>query len=124
MANILIVDDEKALRQGLVFVLVRLGHTVWEADDGEQALRVVAKQVPDLIITDIFMPEKDGIEVIQEMQRLHPQVPLIAMSGGIQGDYDTFLKMAKRLGVEATLSKPFSIQDFRATVEKVLGSGS
>jgi len=121
MANILIVDDEKALRQGLVFVLVRLGHTVREAEDGQQALRLVAEQVPDLIITDIFMPEKDGIEIIREMRRLQPQLPLIAMSGGIQGDYDTFLKMATRLGVDATLSKPFSIQDFRATVEKVLG---
>ncbi len=121
MANILIVDDEKALRQGLVFVLVRLGHTVREADDGQQALRLVAEQAPDLIITDLFMPEKDGIEVIREIRQMHPQLPLIAMSGGIQGDYDTFLRMAKRLGVSGTLSKPFSIQDFRATVEKVLG---
>lgn len=121
MANILIVDDEKALRQGLVYVLVRLGHTVHEADDGQQALRMVAEQVPDLIITDLFMPEKDGIEIVREMRSLHPQLPLIAMTGGIQGDTDTFLKMAKRLGVDATLSKPFSIQEFRAIVEKVLG---
>jgi len=124
MANILIVEDVEALRQNLKFLLLRCGHTVRDISDGRQVLRLMAQEIPDLLITDLFMPEKDGIEIIQEVHRLYPKVKLMAMSGGISGDHGVFLDMAERLGVDATLSKPFSIQIFQATVERVLAKQS
>ncbi len=124
MADILIVDDEVALRKNLGLLLTRNGHAIREAGNGREAMRLVANKLPDLLVTDIFMPEKDGIEVIQEVRRLHPQLRIIAMSGGLPMDHDVFLMMAQRLGVNATLSKPFSLQEFQALVDKVLGSPS
>jgi len=124
MATVVLVEDVAALRQNLTILLTRNGHVVRAAANGHEALRLVAEQTPDLLVTDLFMPEKDGIEIIQETRRLHPQLRIIAMSGGIRGDQDVFLQMAQRLGVNATISKPFSIQDFQATVDKVLGSSS
>ncbi|MGV3754593.1 MAG: response regulator [Verrucomicrobiota bacterium] len=124
MANVVLVEDVEALRQNLTILLTRNGHVVRAAANGHEALRLVAEKTPDLLVTDLFMPEKDGIEIIQEIRRLHPQLRIIAMSGGIRGDQDVFLTMAQRLGVNATISKPFSIQDFQATVDKVLGSSS
>jgi CheY-like chemotaxis protein len=124
MADILIVDDEVALRKNLGLVLTRKGHFIREASNGREALHLIADKLPDLLVTDLFMPVKDGIEIIREVRRLHPQLPIIAMSGGLKGDQDVFLKMAEHMGVKATLSKPFSIQDFQAAVEKVLGTTS
>lgn len=124
MANVVLVEDVVALRQNLTILLTRNGHAVRAAANGHEALRLVAEQTPDLLVTDLFMPEKDGIETIREIRRLHPQLRMIAMSGGIRGDQDVFLQMAQRLGVNATISKPFSIQDFQATVEKVLNEPS
>lgn len=124
MANVVLVEDVVALQQNLTILLTRNGHVVRAAANGHEALRLVAEQTPDLLVTDLFMPEKDGIETIREIRRLHPQLRMIAMSGGIRGDQDVFLQMAQRLGVNATISKPFSIQDFQATVEKVLNEPS
>lgn len=121
MAKVLIVDDADALRESLRFVLSRLGHSVRTAADGREALRLIKEEMPDLLVTDVFMPEKDGFEIIQEARRLSPSLPIIAMTGGLHGDFETFLKMAKRLGVNATISKPFSVQEFQAVVDKVLG---
>jgi YesN/AraC family two-component response regulator len=124
MANVVLVEDVEALRQNLKILLTRNGHVVREAANGHEATRLIAEQTPDLLVTDIFMPEKDGIEIIQEVRRLHPQLRIIAMSGGLPRDHDVFLKMAQRLGVKATLSKPFSLQEFQAIVDNVLGSQS
>ncbi len=124
MAKILIVEDGAGLRENLTILLSRNGHVVRAASEGREALRMITTEIPDLIITDLYMPEKDGIEIIQEVRRLYPQTRLIAMSGGIHGDSGTLLQMAKRLGVDATLSKPCSIQDILATVNSVLGKSA
>lgn len=120
MAKILIVEDGDDLRKNLTFLLTRNGHNVRDVADGRDVLRLMTEDIPDLLITDLFMPEKDGIEIIQEVRKLYPQVRLIAMSGGIHGDHGVFLAMAKRLGVDAVLSKPFSVQEFQTAVDQLV----
>ena len=102
-ARILVVDDESSVRKFLRAVLEKAGHRVDEASDGALALRYLAKSKVDLVITDLVMPEKEGIEMIQVLRREHPSVPVIAISGAGGGAY---LHIARALGAAAVLSKP------------------
>src|SRR5690242_8002624 len=98
MAQILVIDDEPMLRRTLRAVLERAGHTVVEAEDGNQGLEQFNVQRPDLVLTDIIMPNREGVETIGEMRRQAPDLPIIAMSGGGTRGGDLFLTLAERLG--------------------------
>lgn len=119
MAKILIVDDEESLRDVLTQMLRRSGHTIITASDGEQALGICKTGMPDLIITDIIMPNKDGIQFITEILKINKYTPIIAMSGGRRAVTAEFnLDSAELLGVRAVLAKPFTIEQLREALQK------
>ncbi|MCX6632736.1 MAG: PAS domain S-box protein [Candidatus Solibacter sp.] len=117
-ASILVADDEAAVRGFLRNVLEQGGYEVVEAVDGKQALQQVRAGHVDLVITDLIMPEQEGIETIQALRRDVPGVGIIAISGAFGGQ---FLKMAQMLGADAVLNKPVSPELLLATVAGVLG---
>ena len=120
MANILLIDDDAEIRRVLGKVLVGAGHSVSEASDGKAGLRRFAGQPADLVITDIYMPEMDGIEFIRRVREAFPEARIIAMSGGGFLSKDKILGAASLLGADEVLGKPFSAQDIREAVERVL----
>ncbi len=119
MASILVIDDEAGVREFIRIVLERDGHEVVEAGDGEAGLRVLEGQAIDLIITDIIMPEKEGIETIIEARRVNPAVKIIAISGGGRGK-GNYLKAAKALGADRTFAKPVSSATITEAVRQLI----
>lgn len=117
-ASILIVDDEDAVRRCLRAVLEEAGYSVAEAANGRQAIEELQRTTPSLVITDLVMPEFEGIEMIQALRRDHPSIGIIAISGAGEGRY---LPMARLLGADATLPKPASPEQVLAEVERILG---
>jgi DNA-binding response OmpR family regulator len=120
MAHILVIDDEQMLRRTLRALLERAGHTVVEAEDGDQGLAQFNVHRPDLVLTDIIMPNREGVETIGEMRRQAPSLPIIAMSGGGSRGGDLFLTLAEKLGASATLSKPIRQAELLAVVDACL----
>jgi CheY-like chemotaxis protein len=121
MALILVIDDDQDIRRVLSRILLAAGHTVREAENGKVGVKQVKDEPPDLIITDILMPEKDGIEAIEDIRRLTHMPKIIAMSGGGRYKGFEFLEIAKCLGADALLTKPFRSAVLLDTVEQVLG---
>lgn len=106
MAKILVVDDEPLICEMLEVFLSRAGHDVTAVTDGKQAIEVVRTASVDLVIADIVMPEKDGLETIMDLQKMRPELKIIAISGGSRiGNFD-FLAMAEKLGACKTFYKP------------------
>lgn len=121
MATILVIDDEPAVRRSLRRILEAHGHRVIEAEDGREALRLEeSNELPDLVITDVFMPEMDGIEILLDHRERHPDIPIIAISGGGHADKEFVLRDADLIGATATLSKPLGIDDVMAAVNAAL----
>jgi DNA-binding response OmpR family regulator len=120
MADILVIDDEDALRRLLARILTTAGHTVRQARDGREGLIQFRNRRPDLVITDIVMPDQEGIETIIELRRDAPDVPILAISGGGGGVY---LRLAEGVGATEALAKPFSADDLLAAVAMLLGRG-
>ncbi len=122
MARILLAEDDEPFRMTLSIALRRMGHDVLEARDGNEAIRLIAAEPPDILITDIVMPEKEGLEVISEMRRGHPQLKIIAMSGGGYGNAVGYLKIAHALGANLVIAKPFSNEELAVRVSELLGA--
>jgi len=120
VAIILVVDDEDSLLRILVRFLSGLGHNVLSATNGSDALTLLEDGGVDLLITDINLPEVDGIQVLKAARAHGRNVPAIAMSGGGTFDKSLLLGSAELLGAVETLEKPFDLDDFRAAVERVL----
>lgn len=121
MATILIIDDEASIRRIVRQVLTREGHTVLEAADGREGVRLQRRERADLVITDLVMPEQEGIETIRTLLDEDPDVRIVAMSGGGRGGAESYLRMAELMGAVATLPKPFTLQKLRDTVRGALG---
>jgi DNA-binding response OmpR family regulator len=120
MARILVIDDDRMVRDTLDILLTRAGHQPVLCADGALGLKAFAEIHPDLVITDILMPEKDGIETIRDLRRLDPGVPIVAMSGsGPAGDVN-FLAAAGKLGADRTIAKPFEADLVLGTVAALL----
>ena len=122
MANILLVEDEEQLRSMLKEVLQSAGHLVREAENGKIALNVYAERPAELVITDLIMPEKEGLEIIRELKRGKAKVKIIAISGGGRNDAQDYLDLARRFGADRTIAKPFSNREILEVIEKVLES--
>ena len=120
MARILVIDDDGAIRFSLKLALEDADHQVEDAADGVEGMTRFRTNPADLVITDIFMPEKEGLETIDEIKRSYPQTKIIAMSGGGSMDPEDYLKIAKRVGADRSLFKPFDIQLLVATVDDLL----
>jgi CheY-like chemotaxis protein len=110
MSLILLVDDHEPMRTTLADLLQHMGHGVITAGNGKQALAMQKQNPANILLTDIFMPEMDGFELIQEFRRLYPSVKIIALSGGMPKDPGgPYLNIAKQFGAKWILPKPFSI---------------
>ncbi len=120
MAKILVVDDEKQIRLMLRQMLEREGYRVIEASDGKVALRVNREEPSDLVITDLIMPEMEGIKTIMELKKEFPEVKVIAMSGGGKTAPEQYLQFAKKLGADRTFTKPFERDALLKAVFEVL----
>lgn len=117
---ILVIDDEPDLRKLMRMVLERAGYDVALAENGRAAMKLYDERRPVLTITDILMPEKDGIETMREIRRIDADARIIAISGGGRSRYVGFLKAAQQFGAAETLQKPFRPQDLLAAVRRVL----
>jgi YesN/AraC family two-component response regulator len=126
MARILVIDDDATIRLSLKLSLEDADHQVEEAANGLEGIGRFRANPADLVITDIFMPEKEGVELIDEIKRERPETKIIAISGGGRMNPDDYLTIARRLGAERTLLKPFDIEMLLDTVDGLLqpeGSG-
>ncbi|MBF0368354.1 MAG: response regulator [Magnetococcales bacterium] len=123
MARILVIDDDVGVRELLRAFLDEAGHQVVEAPDGRQGVQLFRDEPADLVITDILMPEKDGVEVIMELKERYPEVRILAVSGGGRGlEAEVNLRVAKEFGAMHVLPKPFTQQELQEAVTALLGA--
>lgn len=123
MARILLIDDDDALREILAVVLTRSGHAVTQANTGKKGVALFLAEPADLVITDLIMPDQEGIETIVQLRREHPDVAIIAMSGGVSNS-GMYLNLAAKLGAQRVLGKPFTMTELLNTVTEVLPKAS
>jgi CheY-like chemotaxis protein len=121
MARILIIDDEAQIRMMLSQMLSNEGHAVEAAEDGMAGLKAVKTNPFDIVITDIIMPEKEGIETIMHLKKLYPAIRIIAISGGGRLDPKSILNYAGKLGAEYTFQKPIDRQDLLNAINALTG---
>ena len=119
--NIAIIDDDDLVRGMMANALRKKGLTVHEAGDGNEGLQVVLHNDIDLVITDMLMPDKEGVETIIELRQIRPKIKIIAMSGGGKKQDMTFLKMAKQVGADTVLQKPFRPSDLLGAISSLVG---
>jgi DNA-binding response OmpR family regulator len=121
---ILLIDDDAMVRMAISRVLEMAGFGVAVAEDGFKGLKLLRAIEPKLVITDIIMPEKEGIETIIEMRAIRPDLKIIAISGGARLGNVTpvnFLEVARSLGADDVIAKPFEPEELIAKVRKQLG---
>ncbi len=123
VCSILVVDDEPGLRDIVTMVLRTAGHRVTPAENGVQASAALTKEAFDVVITDVIMPERDGMQIISEVRRRYPGIKIVAMSGGGHLPREQYLKIAKGLGAHAVLEKPFANTELLAALEKLFPEG-
>ncbi len=117
--TILLVDDDEPVREVVRTTLERAGHQVESVGDGAAASRVLELRAFDVLVTDLLMPERDGIELIREVRRRYPRLGIVAISGGGRIHGAEYLSMAKGMGAGVVLQKPFLPEEVCAAVERV-----
>jgi CheY-like chemotaxis protein len=123
MAHVLVIDDDADVRTIIRRAVQSEGHIVTEAGDGAEGLRLFKERPVDLVITDILMPEREGIETIIELRRQRPELPILAISGGSPiTERDGLLMSADLLGATRVLPKPFTLAELRAIIHGLLGT--
>ena len=118
--TVLLIDDDPDFRSMLRRTLVRDGYAVQEAENGREGLKVLELSSVDVVVTDIIMPDMEGIELILQLRRTRPELPILAMSAGGRIGPDSYLYLAERSGATRTIAKPFSIGPFLELVREVL----
>jgi DNA-binding response OmpR family regulator len=121
--RILIIDDDDQIRILLRQVMEWAGYEVFEAADGREGMHQQRKQQADLVITDLIMPEQEGLETITLLRKEYPLVKIIAISGGGRIGPDAYLPAAQELGADRVFSKPFDVRDLATTVRELLANG-
>jgi CheY-like chemotaxis protein len=119
VTEILLIEDDELLRSVLSAVLKQVGYGVAEAENGKKGLELACSLQPNLVITDLVMPEKEGIETIRELRHTRPEVPIIAMSGASAASQ--YLELASKLGARRTLLKPFKAEVLLLAVNDAIG---
>ena len=120
MSGILLVEDDKDLREVLKISLSRRGFKVFEAENGKEAIIRFKPSITELVVTDLIMPEEDGLKVIMQCREKKPALKIIAISGGGKAGPASYLNLAKALGADAIFSKPFSLNDLISKIEDLL----
>jgi two-component system chemotaxis response regulator CheY len=120
MATVLIIDDDAGMRRVLRLTLERVGHTVSEAANGVEGVSRYRSAPTDLVITDVYMPDQDGIETIQMLREEFPATRILAISGGAVSGSGAALTDARMLGADATLAKPFAMEALVRCVTELL----
>jgi two-component system, chemotaxis family, chemotaxis protein CheY len=116
--RVLVADDDRSIREYLRFLLEQAGYQVEEAEDGEVEVRKFSEGAFDLVVTDISMPEKDGIEAIIEMRAVKPNAKIIAMSGVARSE--RLLEIAQMYRADRVIKKPFESEEFLTAVREML----
>jgi len=124
MAFIMIVDDDAHIQMALRQIVESVGHRVLEAGNGQDAIDLFAEFHPDLVITDIFMPQTDGIETIRAIRRITPSAKIIAISGGYIGSGWNYLDSVVVLGANLALQKPFTCSQLLSAIDRLLDGRS
>jgi YesN/AraC family two-component response regulator len=120
MAKILIIDDESAIAIMLKKMVEKAGHEAKTAINGNEGLQLFDTYNPDLLITDIVMPEKEGLELIIELRRKNPNLKIIAISGGGRFQYEGYLNSAKHLGANKVFQKPLDLKELMSSISEML----
>jgi CheY-like chemotaxis protein len=120
MAGVLIVEDDSELREMISVLLTRRKFTVMEASSGKEAIVRFKPSITDLVITDLIMPEEDGLKVIMKLREMKPSLKVIAISGGGKAGPGSYLNLAKALGADAIYSKPFSLNEMAVKIDELL----
>ena len=118
--HILVVDDDEMMRAFVKELLLINDFKVTEADNGKTGLKEFRNDTPDLVITDIIMPEMEGISFIKELRSHNKSIPIIAMTGNIHGRMEEYLDLSSQLGADEILRKPVKSQVFLDTINKLL----
>ncbi len=121
MKRILVIDDDEMIRIVFERFLKGQGYAVDCAADGKEGLQLLETEPPDLVITDIMMPETDGLEVVLSMRENHPDIPVIAISGGMTIASMDFLPLVKKFGAIKVFYKPVELEDLLAGIHELLG---
>lgn len=122
--KILLAEDDNEMRAMLTALLRDTGHEVTEATDGRIALQLFRSQPFDLVLTDLVMPNRDGVELIAAIRRLNAAVPIIAISGGYRTDSLQTIASASAAGANEILYKPFAIADLTSLIRKLISDAS
>jgi DNA-binding response OmpR family regulator len=119
MTRVLLIDDDEALRAVIKMSLVASGFEVVEAGDGRAGVSLAKSKPFDVVVTDLIMPGQEGIETITILRRELPQLPIIAMSGGLPNSA-LYLEIAAKIGARRVLGKPFAMADLRTAITEVV----
>lgn len=120
MKRILVIDDEEQICEMLHKKLESVGYVVEEAQNGKIGLKLHRENPFDLIITDIFMPEKEGLETIRELRKEQPALKIVAITGGYSSGPDELLSVARMLGADRTFAKPFKLKEITEAINELL----
>lgn len=121
MANIILVEDDPDLRDLLALILQDSQHSVLRCENGRRAVEYLSHQDADLLVTDLLMPEMDGVETVRAVRRLRPQLPILAISGGLPNPAN-YLGIARYFGATRVLPKPFQPAELISAIEELLSS--
>ncbi|HEV8358438.1 MAG TPA: response regulator [Gemmatimonadales bacterium] len=122
MPTVLLVDDDDLSRGAVHKMLERSGYGVRSTGIGREALALYRTDPADLVITDLIMPETDGLEMIQQLRKMNPRVRVLAISGGGRVEAEEYLSVARKFGAVEVLQKPFTATELKLAVESALGS--
>ena len=118
--RVLVIDDDASVRQTICEIVEICGYEAFGAGDGESGLALLNESnLPHIVITDIIMPHKEGLETIMEIRKKFPNIKIIAISGGGRTKVMDYLAMAKKLGCDAVITKPIDIREFEKTLKDI-----
>ena len=118
--HILVVDDDEMMREFVKELLKINNFKISEAADGKAGLKEFRENTPDLVITDIIMPEMEGISFIRELRSHNKDIPIIAMTGNVHGRMEEFLDISSQLGADEILRKPIKSKEFLDAINKLI----
>ena len=124
MPGILLLEDNQAYRELISDVLTMAGFEVCAISDGRRVTDILRHRSIDLVITDVVMPERDGLETMTELHYSHPRLPIIAMSGDVPLNTELYLRLAEKLGASRVLAKPFKMAELVAAAREAIAASA